>query len=101
MYAINHFKDFSLILFTELNVTPYPHLKHVTLLEISDVLQWNQSHCKDLLKTWHKLKTEHTNQQYQGWDKRPYYMSEDDKDHKTYQNECENSGKDKFTVHTL
>lgn len=51
---------------------------------------------RSFLKKWHKWKTEHTNQQYQGWDKRPYYMSEDDKDHKTYQiNECENSGKEK------
>lgn len=54
MYALNHFKDFSLILFTELDVTPHPHLKHVTFLETSDVLQRNQSHQKDLLKTWHK-----------------------------------------------
>lgn len=30
MYAFDHFKDFSLIFFTELNVNLYPHLKHRT-----------------------------------------------------------------------
>lgn len=54
MYAPNCFKDLSLILFTELNVAPHPHLKHVTFLKTSDVLQWNQFYWKDILKTWHK-----------------------------------------------
>lgn len=56
MYALNHFKDFSLILFTELDVTPHPHLKRVTFLETSDVLQRNQSHQKDLLKNMAQMK---------------------------------------------
>lgn len=56
MYALNQFKDFSLIFFTELNVNPHPPLKTHGILETSEVLQWSLYHWKRTLKNMAQMK---------------------------------------------